>query len=639
MRKLLTYILLLFSVSNLLSQTDSDSVIVTTPPINIFSNRIITLKEDSPSSVQILDKEFISRVNGNQVSDVLKFANNVFIKSYGGNSSLKTISINGLSSEHTLILLNGVRLNSSQNAQYDLSLLSKESIESIEVMPSGSSASYGSDAISGIVNIKTSGLENNVRSKKLNVVVSAEAGSYNYNKFDLYLSGKLKSSFFSASFYKERSDDSYDYYYFNGYQNEKKNRTNNSYYKDNVNLQYSYSKNNLNLSLLTYYNVSDRNLPGVESGSAPSESKQIDKNWNTILNLEYKNRNKFNLVVNYQNNLSNYFVESYQNNYYKNIIGAINPSFQLNLNSAKVLMGADLSYAAIKSDEINGPRKRTVAAVYLSNETNVIKKFTVFPSLRFENISDLNKQVVTAKLGINYKPMNNNLLILHSNAGNSFRSPTFNELYWVTGGNQYLLPEKSVNFESGLLSEFYFLSKNSIEVNYNYINTIDKIIWKPGNTVYWTPLNVGNSVSNIFSLSVNSIAELSKEITVKFNANYSMNSSLKNNSDYPNDLSYKKQLIYIPKDLLKFTFDISYKSYGIGLYNIVLGKRYTDFENTTFLNPSFILDGNIYANINFNKISALLKFEVNNLTNENYQVISGYPMPLRNYKIVLTLKY
>jgi outer membrane receptor protein involved in Fe transport len=75
------------------------------------------------------------------------------------------------------------------------------------------------------------------------------------------------------------------------------------------------------------------------------------------------------------------------------------------------------------------------------------------------------------------------------------------------------------------------------------------------------------------------------------------------------------------------------------LYNIVLGKRYTDFENTTFLNPSFILDGNIYANINFNKISALLKFEVNNLTNENYQVISGYPMPLRNYKIVLTLKY
>ena len=85
--------------------------------------------------------------------------------------------------------------------------------------------------------------------------------------------------------------------------------------------------------------------------------------------------------------------------------------------------------------------------------------------------------------------------------------------------------------------------------------------------------------------------------------------------------------------------DVVYKSSGIGLYNIILGKRYTDFENTAFLNPGFLLDGNIYTGISINNITALLKFEVNNITNENYQVISGYPMPLRNYKFVLTLKY
>ena len=348
MRKFLTYILFLFAASNLLSQTDSDSVIVSTPSINVFSNRIITLKEDSPSSVQIFDKEFISKVNGNQVSDVLKFANNVFIKSYGGNSSLKTISINGLNAEHTLILLNGVRLNSSQNAQYDLSLLSKESIESIEVMPSGGSASYGSDAISGVVNIKTTSHENNLNLHKLNAVVSAEVGSYNYKKYDVNVSGRMNSSYFCVSYYNERSDDSFDYYYFNGLIKEKKNRTNNSYSKDNINLQYTLSKNNLNLSLLTYYNLSNRNLPGVETGSAPSESKQLDKNWNTILNLEYKTKNAFNLILNYQNNLSNYSATSFQKDYYKNIIGALNPSFQLNMHSAKFLMGADFSYASNK---------------------------------------------------------------------------------------------------------------------------------------------------------------------------------------------------------------------------------------------------------------------------------------------------
>ena len=263
----------------------------------------------------------------------------------------------------------------------------------------------------------------------------------------------------------------------------------------------------------------------------------------------------------------------------------------------------------------------------------------MYPSVRFGNISDLNKQVVTSKLGFNYKPLSDNKLILHSNVGNSFRSPTFNELYWKTGGNINLIPEKSFNLEAGVLSEFNFISNNSFEVSYTYINAIDKIIWKPGTSVYWSPLNIGNSVSNILSVSINSNAKISKDLTLKLNANYSMNSSVKNNSDYPGDLTYNKQLIYIPVNLAKFSVDVGYKSFGAGLYNIILGKRYTDFENTTYLNTSFLLDGNIYANININKILALIKFEVNNVTNENYQVISGYPMPLRNYKIVLTLKY
>jgi len=639
MKKLLTYIFLIFTASNLLSQTDSDTVIVTTPPINVLSNRIITLKEDSPASVQIFDREFISRVNGNQVSDVLKFANNVFIKSYGGNSSLKTISVNGLNAEHTLILLNGVRLNSSQNAQYDLSLLSKESIESIEVMPSGGSASYGSDAISGVVNIRTTAVENNLSMNKVNASLSGEFGSYNFQKYDLNLSGKMNDSYFSASYSRERSDDSFEYYYFNGFKNEKKSRTNNSYAKDNLNLQYSLTKNKLSLSFLTYYNVSDRNLPGVESGSAPSSSKQVDKNWNSILNLEYKTKNTYNLVINYQNNLSNYSVHTFQNNYYKNIIGAINPSVQLNLSSVKFLIGADFSYSSIKSDQINGYRERTTTAVYVSNETGLTRALTIYPSARIENISDLNKQVATAKLGMNYKPLKNNILVLRTNAGNSFRSPTFNELYWVTGGNENLLPEKSFNFEAGLLSEFELLSRNSFEFNYSYINSTDKIVWKPGSTVYWSPLNVGNSLSNIFSISLNSTGKLTDDLIVNFNANYSVNSSVKNSSDNPGDLTYRKQLIYIPKDMVKLTLDVTYNSTGAGLYSIILGKRYTDFENTAYLNPSFLLDGNVYTSIKFNKMLAFLKFEVNNITNESYQVISGYPMPLRNYKLVLTLKY
>lgn len=636
MKKFLFYILFLAVTSNLFSQTDSDSVIVSTPSINVYSNRINTLKEDSPSAVQVFDKEFISKVNGNQVSDVLKHAGNVFIKSYGGNSSLKTVSINGLGAEHTLILLNGVRLNSYQNSQYDLSLLSKESIESIEVMPSGGSVSFGSDAISGVVNIKTVSPENVLNLKKLSASFSAETGSYNYNKYDMNLSGHINKSYISASYFKERSDDSFEYYYFNGITKEKKNRLNNSYSKDNFSIQYSFAGNNLHLSLLSYYNVNDRNLPGIETGSEPSPAEQSDRNWNSVLNIDY---GSFNLTANYQNNLSNYSVLPFQSNYYKNISSALNPSYQLKYHSAKFLAGVDLSYAAIKSDQIEGNRERFTSAVYISNETFISNNLSLYPSLRFENISDLNKQVVTSKFGVNYKPLSSNFIVLHANAGNSFRSPTFNELYWKTGGNLNLNPEKSFSFEAGFLSEFNFISKNSIEINYSYLNSMDKIVWKPGNSVYWSPLNVGNSFSNILNISLNSSANLSKNTVLRVNANYTLNSSLKKNSDYQSDPTYNKQLIYIPQDMFKFSSNIEYNSFGMGLYNIILGKRYTDFENTIALNPSFLLDGNIYTGISVNSVTAILKFEVNNITNENYQVISGYPMPLRNYKLILTLKY
>ena len=234
------YILFLFTAQSLFSQTDSDTVIFSTPPINVHSGRLSTLIEDSPSSVQFLDKDYITKSNGNQLAEILKSVNNVYVKSYGGNSSLKTISINGLNAEHTLILLNGVRLNSFQNAQFDLSLLSKENIESIEVLTSGSSASYGSDAVSGVVNIKTFSGRNDFNLKSFSTNFKAEIGSYNYKKYDLNLSGNMKNSSLKLSYNREMSDDDFEYYYSNGFDKELKQRINNSYTKDNLYLDYAY---------------------------------------------------------------------------------------------------------------------------------------------------------------------------------------------------------------------------------------------------------------------------------------------------------------------------------------------------------------------------------------------------------------
>ena len=638
-KTLLKILLLLLLVSGVNAQTDFDSSFFITPPINVSASRISILKENSPFSVQLIDRESIEKTNGSQLSDVLMHANNVYVKSYGGNSSLKTVSVNGLSAEHTLILLNGVRLNSTQNAQFDISLLPKESIESIEIIPSGSSASYGSDALSGVINIKTISSGRISDKNSFDTEIGAEYGSYGYAKYNLSLSGQLEKSSFKILYSGESSKDDFEYYYFNGKENELKTRDNNSYSRNNLFLDYTYDNRSSKLSIVSYYNTADRFLPGIETGSDPSNANQRDKNWNTIINFEKKDKNVLSASFNFQNNLTNFSPYPNNANYYKNLFYSASANYLIHNSIFKILLGGEFSAASIESDQLVGNKQRNTSALFISNETRVSENFILFPSARFENISDIEKQVLTAKIGLNYKPFKNDILIIKSSAGNSFRSPSFNELYWRTGGNINLLPEKSVSFEAGFLTAFKLFSNNTVELTYTHINAMDKILWKPGNSVYWTPENVGNSLSNIISMTLNSDYYISKSLSVLFNLNYTFNSSIKNNMDYQGDITYGKQLIYIPYNMIKLNLNFSINNFGFGAGSVFIGDSYSDFENRNSMNSDFVLDGNIYYNLNIAKINALLKFEVNNITNENYQVISGYPMPLRNFRFLIKLKY
>jgi len=637
MQKIIFYILLISSLKAY-SQVDSDTSYFSTPVITVTTNKLITKKDDSPSAIQLFNKETIEKTNGSQLSDVLKYANNIYIKSYGGNSSLKTISFNGLNSEHTIILLNGFKLNSYQNAQFDLSLIQKNDIESIEVTPSGNSATYGSEAVSGIVNIKLSDYSNS--KKIINATLSAEQGSYSLNKFNLSINTKYKNSNLNLSGSIEKSNDNFDFYYNEGNEFIKKKRENNSYRKNNLLLQYSYSKDDMNLSSMSYYNETNRDIPGIETGSEPSKTNQKDKNWNTIISFEKGIKNNLlKINFNYQNNLMNYIPFQGLSNYYKNKSYSISPSFQYNLKDIKLLTGIEYNNASIESDNIDGLKQRNNYVFYSSNEIRILNNLIFYPSFRLENISDVQNFIPTYKIGLNYKPFNDGSFIFRSAIGNSYRSPTFNELYWKEGGNSKLEPEKSLNFEAGIQSYFHLLLNNSFEFNYYYIDSYNKIIWHPINSFIWSPINLSKSYSSIFSISWNTEMNINKKVKLDFGINYTKTFSIKNSEDYPNDNTKGNQLIYIPEDMFKFNFNFRYSPYEVNIFGNYYGKRYSDFENKEYLPQNFVLDANAGTTIDLRFIKMSLKFEVNNLLNENYQLISGYPMPLRNYNFILTLKY
>ena len=200
--------LMLSCISNFLYSQNIDSINFKTKEIKVFGNKIVTNKFNSPIKIQTITNEQIQNKNGESLASVLQLATGVFIKSYGGNASLSTISLNGLGSEHTLVLLNGFKLNSSQNAQIDLSSVSKDNIERIEVMNNGSSSLYGSEAIGGVVNIITKSYLTDFK-KDITIFVNGQIGSYNQRKLQMSLSKQLSNLNLDFNFSKEEAKNNY----------------------------------------------------------------------------------------------------------------------------------------------------------------------------------------------------------------------------------------------------------------------------------------------------------------------------------------------------------------------------------------------------------------------------------------------
>lgn len=630
------YILIIFCGVSLAQKSSSKDTVYSIGEINVISNRIETNLFWSPTSIKLINSKQINSGNGERLSDVLQSSANIFLKSYG-NNALTTISLNGLNAEHTLILIDGMNMNSFQNAQVDLSTIPKDKIDKIEIMNNGASSIYGSSAIGGVVNVIT---KNNTDGKPAAKLTGAY-GSYDFAKVSadfMNSSGKLNYDLFYSH---EKSKDNFNYLYDNGINKINKTREDNSYIANNIYLNLNYKLNNGNeLRYSTSYFSEKRNLPGLETGSPPALSEQTDGNWNNNINYKYTLSKDFYISsdLNIQNNLMKY-KDLYTNEFYKNRSISNNTALSFRYKNIKNTSGYEVLYADLDGGNYTGVVSRKQYSLFSAAEYDLNNTLKIYPSVRYDYINDVGNDIVTGKFGVNFKPFENISLNLRSSIGNNFSAPTFNELYWINSGNPNLKPEKSVNFDAGFIFKIVLLAENTIEFNYTKINLDDKIVWRPAENGFWRPFNIDKSQSDVYSVDIRLRKNIGKDVKLGFNYSYAYNKSVKTSSDYPGDLSFGKQIFYVPIELSKINFEAGYKNAGINLFYSFTGKRFSDFENKIRLPVIDLLDGNVNYTIEVRKIKMNTKLEVNNILNEDYQVLPGYPMPLRNYKLIISLIY
>ncbi|MBL8016245.1 MAG: TonB-dependent receptor [Ignavibacteria bacterium] len=637
-----------------------DSVV--TGEIVVESNRVRMTNSTAPNKIQVMDRLFLSSLNGTSLPDALKLSDAVYIKDYGFNSGTKTISLNATQSEHTLILLNGIRLNSSQNAQVDLSLYDLDNVERIEISKGGSSALYGSEAIGGVINIIT---KTNVPAAPFGFTLKAGLGSYGQkNIFGRFSQGfRLKGTSttgYSISFSDNRAKNDFDYYLNSGVYKVLRNRENSDYNTQSFDADVTYSESDkLMLKLFANYTHFERGVPGIDIGYATGTARQIDKNIFTGASLFRRVSGVLTMksTLGYRNALQKYFdpatfgfsspINSFYrlNNYSASNVFSFVPEENYSFDA-----GAEVSFSNITSNETD-EGKQVQAAAFWAAKFEFLRKgspvFTIYPTVRYDHFSNINtKNVVTGKLGVNIKPFAAADLHFKSSFGNNFSAPTFNELYWKDIGNPKLKPERSISFDAGIYYRLNLAAEHELEISYYNINTTDRILWTPESAAIWKPINVGKVRSEGIDVSLRSVFSLSKRLTTQTAINYTFGSALKKNEDYPGDPSYNKQLIYLPKEMLKASIMLNYlttskfiKFVSFSLFYNFSTRRYTNFENTEFIPRYDVLDGNIGLGFQAGDIEVGLKFIANNLLNESYSVLPGYPMPLRNFKTEINIKY
>ena len=131
--------------------------------IEVTGSRIRSLSAESPSPLQVLSSEDIARSGAINLQELLlknptlgtpgvSRTNSNFSTSSAG---VSTIDLRGLGSDRTLVLVNGRRFVAGipGSATVDLNTIPTEFIERVELLTGGSSATYGSDAVAGVVNI------------------------------------------------------------------------------------------------------------------------------------------------------------------------------------------------------------------------------------------------------------------------------------------------------------------------------------------------------------------------------------------------------------------------------------------------------------------------------------------------------
>lgn len=319
--------LLMLNLYILSADTKERYLEIELPPIETIST--LTPKKISETSynVSVISKKDIEEKGYSSVSEILHSVSGTISREYGNRGMLSTPSIRATAATHTLVLIDGKRINIPSLGQSDLNKMpiSLDSIERIEILKGPASALYGSEAIGGVINIITKKIEKNIVST-----------TFYYGSFQtLYKE-------ISANFRKSKLG----FYLGLIHENSEGFRPNSEYETKSLNSKLQYFFSNDTILSFTYNTfVNDAGSPG--SIQYPSPTANLST-LSSVISIDFTSPIlNFNLY--FYNHTTNY-IDNFTDQTTKNFVYTFNIQKPLKIHdNINILSGVELSLEKLNS--------------------------------------------------------------------------------------------------------------------------------------------------------------------------------------------------------------------------------------------------------------------------------------------------
>ena len=595
---------------------------------------IIDFKVDHEELFKNLQLDLNSNaiVLSSTIEDALMNTMPVYFKnySYGG---IASIDFRGTGAERTQVFWNGMPINSPTLGSFDFSLLPAFFINDAKVRFGAASLVDGGGGIGGSIQ-----LNQNTDISKDQLLFTSGIGSFeNY-------SGAIKARFkqnklsSDTRVFYQQARNNFSYSNTSKKDHPQEERVGNELWRYALQQSLNFTLDpSSSLEFNALFSSIDRNIPSAIS-SQTAGATQLDQLFfaQFAFNKVLKKDMFLKLRSSYQNQINNYtnaYTEA------SNSVNGWNNKIDWGTSfSNKIKVNASLRYDLFQvNTQGTGVVIEQQYSLLVASDIAINKYLSSSLGLRTEGRDDkLSPSMPYLGLILRLGPK---MGMIKGNVSRVFRFPTMNERYWQPGGNPDLLPEEGWNYE--LTYKFERLNKQlnwSIQLTAFYGKINDWILWYPSatNLSLWQAQNLWQ----VDNKGLEFVSSMDWKISTPWNMSlklfYSYNATTIS-KDLSNDHSLEgKQLILVPQHLMYIPLNLSYQAISFGVDYRFTGIRYTDRQNSNYLDAYQLIDLNL--NYSFYQHKLDLGMNLNNILNQSYETYPGQPMPGINFNVQVTWK-